>query len=67
MPQAFIKDRTMYCGACSVDQVKDGLKKIPNLKQKTLRQAFWPPARVGLLDSAGILLDHLQSYFGLSG
>ena len=32
MPQAFIKDRTMYGGASSVDQMKDGLKRILNLK-----------------------------------
>ena len=40
MPQAFIKDRTIYGGASSVDQVKDGLKRILNLKRKTPDRFF---------------------------
>ena len=32
MPQSIIEDKVMYGAAGSVDQVKDGLKRILNLK-----------------------------------
>ena len=41
--------------------------KDPELEIEKTGQVFWPPARVGLLDSAGLLLDHLQGYLGFTG
>ena len=68
MPQAFIKDQTMYGGANSVDQVKNGLKR----KQKKPGQARvgFLSGLVNFLDSISaelVLLDSSKCGLGLSG